>query len=112
MSERPKREPLLGPKQPQAEWFRLTEAASVGMEMAIAVAIGWFGGRWLEANVTHWAPWTSRIGAFVGLGAAALAVVRTARKFSRQLAAEEQAEAARSAAEPGETGQSHDPREP
>ncbi len=51
--------------------------------MAVAIAIGAWGGRWLENNVTHWKPWTFYIGLFVGLGAAVNAVVRTARKFQR-----------------------------
>lgn len=79
------RKPLLQ----QAEWFRLTEAGAIGMEMGIAVAIGFFGGRWLERNVTHWSPWTTYLGLAAGIGAAILAIVRTARKFARQLAAEE-----------------------
>lgn len=80
------RKPLL---HQQAEWFRLTEAGAIGMEMGIAVAIGFFGGRWLERNVTHWSPWTTYLGLAAGIGAAVVAIVRTARKFSRQLAAEE-----------------------
>ncbi|MCA9637485.1 MAG: AtpZ/AtpI family protein [Myxococcales bacterium] len=87
-------------KRPQrAQWFELAEAASVGIEMAVAVAIGYFGGRWLETNVTHWAPYTRWIGIFVGLGAAVLAVVRTALVFQKKLADEEAAEAAAKAAE-------------
>lgn len=88
------RKPLLK----QAEWFQLTEAGAIGMEMGIAVAIGYFGGRWLERNVTHWAPWTTYLGLAVGIGAAVVAIVRTARKYTRQLAAEEAAQ-----------GQSHEP---
>lgn len=92
------RQPLL--KQ-QAEWFRLTEAGAIGMEMGIAVAIGYFGGRWLERNVTHWSPWTTYLGLLAGIGAAVTAIVRTARKYTRQLAAEEAAQ-----------GQSHEPSPP
>lgn len=83
------RQPLL--KQ-QAEWFRLTEAGAIGMEMGVAVAIGFFGGRWLERNVTHWSPWTTYLGLAAGIGAAFVAIVRTARKYARQLAAEEAAQ--------------------
>ncbi|PCC71460.1 Putative F0F1-ATPase subunit Ca2+/Mg2+ transporter [Nannocystis exedens] len=84
---RRKREPLLK----QAGWFQLAEAGSVGIEMAVAIAIGAFGGMYLERHVTHWAPWTSYIGLGVGIGAAGLAVVRTARKFSARIEAEERA---------------------
>ncbi len=82
-------------KRPErAQWFELAEAASVGIEMAVAVTIGHFGGVWLENNVTHWAPQTRWIGLAVGLGAAVLAVVRTAMVFQRKLAQEEAAEVA------------------
>ncbi|HEY8379012.1 MAG TPA: hypothetical protein VIK91_21115, partial [Nannocystis sp.] len=49
--------------------------------------------------VTHWAPWTSYIGLGVGIGAAALTIVRTARKFSARIEAEDRAAA---------QGQSHE----
>lgn len=76
----------------RAAWFRYTDTASVGIEMVVAVAIGAFGGMWLERNVTHWAPWTTLLGIAVGLGAAVKAVVRTARTYKRDLAAAAAAE--------------------
>ncbi len=82
----------------RARWFQLTEAASVGIEMAAAVGVGAGLGIYLERNVTHWAPWTTYIGLGIGLSAAVLAVVRTARNFTRMIAAEEADEAARAAA--------------
>jgi F0F1-type ATP synthase assembly protein I len=80
------------PLRKQAGWFQLAEAGSIGLEMAIAIAIGAFGGMWLERHVTHWAPWTTYIGLGVGIGAAALAVVRTTRKFAARIEAEERAQ--------------------
>lgn len=70
----------------RAAWFRYTDAASIGIEIALSVAIGALGGLWLEHNVTHWAPWTSLLGIAIGIGAATKAVVRTARNFKRELA--------------------------
>jgi F0F1-type ATP synthase assembly protein I len=64
-----------------------TEAASLGIEMAVAVFLGAFGGIWLERNVTHVAPWTSLAGLAIGLGAAVVAVVRTVRNFHAREAA-------------------------
>lgn len=87
----------------QARWFQLADVGSLGLEMGIAVAIGFFAGRWLERNVTHWAPWTTYIGLAVGFGAATLAIVRTARKYLAQLRAEEQASP--QAHEPGPDGE-------
>lgn len=76
----------------RAKWFQLTEAASVGIEMAAAIGVGAGLGIWLERNVTHWSPWTTYLGLGIGLGAAVLAVIRTARNFTRLIAAEEEAE--------------------
>ena len=93
--DRPQRPP--DPKRPQiverARWFQLTEASSIGIEMAAAIGVGAFGGIWLERNVTHWSPWTTYLGLGIGLAAAVLAVLRTVRNFTRVIAAEEAAEA-------------------
>jgi F0F1-type ATP synthase assembly protein I len=67
-------------------WFRYTDAASVGIEMVVAIVVCALGALWLERNVTHWAPWTSLIGIGVGLAAAGKAVMRAARSYRRQLA--------------------------
>lgn len=96
MTEEGKRPPIVE----RARWFQLTEAASVGIEMAAAIGVGAGAGIWLERNVTHWSPWTTYIGLGIGLAAAILAVVRTARNFTRMIAAEEAEEAARAAANP------------
>ena len=91
---RPPRAPIVE----RARWFQLTEAASVGIEMAAAVGVGAGMGIYLERNVTHWAPWTTYIGLGIGLSAAVLAVIRTARNFTRMIAAEEADEAEKAAA--------------
>ncbi len=88
MAERPKRAPIVE----RARWFQMTEAASVGIEIAAAVGVGAGLGLYLQRNVTHWAPWTLYIGLGIGIGAGAYAVVRTARNFTRVLEAEEAAE--------------------
>ncbi len=92
MGEQGKRPPR-APIVERARWFQLTEAASVGIEMAAAVGVGAGLGIYLERNVTHWAPWTTYIGLGIGLAAAVLAVIRTARNFTRMIAAEEAEEA-------------------
>jgi len=70
----------------RAAWYRYGEAASLGIEMAIAVAVGTFGGLWLEARLGG-APWTALAGVLTGIGAAAVAVVRTVTKFHADLGA-------------------------
>lgn len=99
MSEHGKRPPG-SPRAPiveRARWFQLSEAASIGIEMAAAVGIGAGLGMYVERHWTHWSPWTTFIGLGIGLAAAVLAVIRTARNFSRVIAAEEADEAEKAA---------------
>ena len=89
----------MGDPPKRAAWVRYTDAASVGLEIVVAVTVCTLGARWLEQNVTHWAPWTTMIGIFVGLGAAAKAIVRTARNYTRELRRDAEEAAAREAEE-------------
>lgn len=81
------------------DWWRYTNASSIGIEIAVAIVMGWLAGSWLESNVTHWKPWTSVIGLLLGCGAAVLAMFRTVREHrDHQLV--EAAERAQDAAGP------------
>jgi F0F1-type ATP synthase assembly protein I len=82
----------------RAPWFRYTSAASLGIEIAVAVVGCTLVARWLETNYTHWAPWTTLIGFAVGIGASVKALVRTAKQFQREIAEREREQA-------GQTGQ-------
>jgi F0F1-type ATP synthase assembly protein I len=84
----------------RAAWFRYTDAASVGIEMVVAITICALGALWLERNVTHWSPWTSILGMLVGIGAAAKAVLRAARMGRPSVAAEPAKTAPEDAARP------------
>lgn len=94
-----KTEESLPRKKP--DWWRYTNASSLGIEMAIAIMLGWWSGRWVETNITHWKPWTSTIGLLFGCAAAGLAIRRTSREYLGELKAEriakEKANAERSA---------------
>ncbi|MBV1856796.1 MAG: AtpZ/AtpI family protein [Nannocystaceae bacterium] len=79
----PDTEPEEPPKP--ATWYRYMDASSLGIEIAVSVVLGAAAGMWVEKNVTHWAPWTSVIGMMLGVATAARAIVRTARKYTRQL---------------------------
>ena len=90
------------PRQ-RAPWFRYTDAASVGIEMVVAITLCALGALWLERNVTHWSPWTSILGMLVGIAAASKAVLRAA-KMGRSAPPADPANAARSTATRGRTG--------
>jgi F0F1-type ATP synthase assembly protein I len=79
----------------RAVWFRYTDAASVGMEMAIAIVICTVGAWWLERNVTHWSPWTTLIGVLIGCIAAGKAIIRSARTYQESLRSQRERESER-----------------
>ncbi len=89
------------PTQPHkpATWYRYMDASSLGIEIAVSVVLGAAAGTWVEKNVTHWAPWTSVIGMMLGVATAARAIVRTARKYTRQLREQDALERATQAQE-------------
>ncbi|MEM6995312.1 MAG: AtpZ/AtpI family protein, partial [Myxococcota bacterium] len=69
----------------KAAWVRGAEASSVGIELAIAIVAPMIGGHYVEKHVTHWAPWTTLIGVFLGLFMAGLVLRRTMRDVQRSL---------------------------
>jgi F0F1-type ATP synthase assembly protein I len=77
--------------QGRAEWFRYSSAASVGIEIAVAIVGCTLFASWLEREYTHWSPWTMLIGFGIGVGAAIKALVRTAKQYQREIAEREQA---------------------
>jgi F0F1-type ATP synthase assembly protein I len=84
----------------KAPWFRYTSAASVGIEIAVAIVGCTLLARWIELRFTHWAPWTTLIGFAVGIGAAVKALVRTAKQFQREVAERERERLEQAAREP------------
>ena len=84
----------------RAIWFQYTDAASLGIEMAVAVSIGAVGGYYIERYLTQWSPWTMLLGFAVGVAAAVKAVLRTARTYQASLRRDaEAAEAAEAEAD-------------
>jgi F0F1-type ATP synthase assembly protein I len=77
----------------KAAWFRYSSAASVGIEMAVAIVGCTLFAGWLEREYTHWSPWTTVLGFAVGIGAAIKAIVRTAKQYQRELAEREREQA-------------------
>ncbi len=75
------------PPHKPAKWFAYTSAASIGLEMAVAIVLCTMGAWWIESHFTHWAPWTMIIGFMVGVGGAANAIFRTIRQHEAEVAA-------------------------
>lgn len=74
------------PGERKARWFRHLSASSLGIEIALTIIVGWWAGRWVERNWTHWSPWTTYIGFFIGCGAGVMAIRRSVREYRTYLA--------------------------
>lgn len=64
-------------------WRKAAQVGAVGLEMGIAVAIGYFGGNWLDGKFGT-APYLGLLGLLVGVGGAGKALWNTARTASKE----------------------------
>jgi ATP synthase protein I len=58
---------------------------AVGIEVAVAIAIGAFGGQWLDRKLGT-TPWLTYFGFAAGIGAAIKALVRVTREYRKKYA--------------------------
>lgn len=65
-------------------WFQAAEVGSVGIEMGLAVAVGYYGGKWLDQQLGT-TPFLFYFMMLSGVGAAFKALWRIAAKTRRQL---------------------------
>ncbi|HEX2658365.1 MAG TPA: AtpZ/AtpI family protein [Polyangia bacterium] len=70
-------------------WRIAGDTGAVGFEVAVAIAFGYFGGRWLDGKL-HTAPWLSYFGIVAGIGAAIKALVRVTRAYQKKTAEEDE----------------------
>jgi len=77
----------IGEKEDKAETRRqlrtATRVGAVGLEMGIAVAVGFLLGNWLDGKFDT-TPYLGLIGLLLGVGAAGKALWRTARKLEEK----------------------------
>jgi hypothetical protein len=69
-------------------WRLAAEMGAVGIEIAVAIGIGYFGGAYLDSKF-HSTPWLKWIGFGAGIGAAIKALVRVTRKYTSTIAKED-----------------------
>ncbi len=65
-------------------WETAASAGAVGIEIAVAISIGYFGGHYLDRRLGT-APWLTLVGFAAGVGAAIKALVRVVRSYQRSL---------------------------
>ena len=61
-------------------WRIAAETGAVGLEIAVAIGIGYFGGQFLDSRF-HSTPWLKWIGFGAGIGAGIKALVRVTRRY-------------------------------
>jgi hypothetical protein len=75
----------------QQDWKALGSYGTLGMEIALSIALGLFGGQWLDRKLgTH--GWLTWLGFAYGLAAAGRAIYRAVRKSNREAEALEERE--------------------
>ena len=81
------------PIDPEAKkmWRIAGSTGAVGFEVAVAIAIGYFGGQWLDQKFGT-TPWLTIVGFVAGVGAAIKALVRVTRDYRKKLAQDQDAE--------------------
>ena len=65
-------------------WRIAGSTGAVGFEVAAAIAIGYFGGNYLDQKLGT-KPWLMYLGLLAGIGAAIKALVRVTREYKRDL---------------------------
>ena len=75
------------PIDPEAKkmWRIAGFTGAVGIEVAVAIAIGYFGGQWLDRKFGT-VPWLTIIGFLSGSGAAIKALIRVTRDYRKRFA--------------------------
>lgn len=71
-------------KDPETKkmWAQVASASAVGLEIAIAIVIGYFGGQYLDRKLET-APWLMWLGFTAGIGAGIKALFRVVREYQR-----------------------------
>lgn len=68
----------------QQHWKALGGPGSLGIEIALSVAVGLLGGSWLDKKFGTY-PWLTAIGLAYGVAAAGRAVYRALKQANREL---------------------------
>lgn len=73
---------LLG-REGRRELAKAAGASTIGIEMGVGVAIGYFGGHWLDGELGT-APYLTYFGLFIGFCAGFTGLVRIVRRYHAQ----------------------------
>ena len=65
-------------------WGIAGSTGAVGIEIAVAISIGYFGGQYLDRRLGV-APWLTWVGFAAGVGAGIKALIRVVRSYKKDL---------------------------
>ena len=68
---------------------RVGSLSTVGLELALSIAVGYLGGQWLDEKLGT-EPWLEWIGLGFGLAAAAVSLYRAVRRAQRLMEEEDE----------------------
>jgi ATP synthase protein I len=75
---------------PKKPWKAYGRYGSLGIELILSMAIGYYGGRWLDGRFgTHW---IGGLGFFLGVGAGFRQIFRAAKRMQEDAEREEREE--------------------
>lgn len=74
--------PIIDPEAKKM-WRIAGTTGAVGIEVAVAIVIGYLGGHWLDGKLRT-APWLSLVGFAAGVGAAIKALTRVVREYKKK----------------------------
>jgi ATP synthase protein I len=72
-------------------WRIAGTTGAVGIEVAVAIALGYLGGHWLDGKFRT-GPWLALVGFAAGIGAAIKALVRVTRDYRKKSESSETSE--------------------
>jgi F0F1-type ATP synthase assembly protein I len=80
---------MLVPREQREQLKQVLGLSTIGLELALSIALGYFGGRWLDGKLGT-EPWLRWIGLALGLAAGARSLYRVVRRAQRMMEEEDE----------------------
>jgi F0F1-type ATP synthase assembly protein I len=80
---------MLLPREQREQLKQVLGLSTIGLELALSIALGYFGGRWLDGKFGT-GPWLQWIGLALGLAAGGRSLYRVVRRAQRMMEEEDE----------------------
>ena len=77
------------PREQREQLKQVLSLSTIGLELGLSIAVGYFGGRWLDGKLGT-EPWLQWFGLALGLAAGARSLYRVVRRAQRILDEEDE----------------------